>query len=110
MGRGAYDGQTRVGLRIFEVSQMRRRAAAVSLSRAGATAPDETRVATENAFICLNRDNPTFIEADPPIDTARDAQRFLCAFQVDENRRLLVTVTDRLRDLPLLRDHPVVRL
>lgn len=109
-GRGAYDGQTRVGLRIFEVSQMRRRAAAVSLSRAGATAPDETRVATENAFICLNRDNPTFIEADPPIETARDAQRFLCAFQVDAQRRLLVTVTDRLRDIPLLRDHPVVRL
>lgn len=109
-GRGAYDGQTRVGLRIFEVSQMRRRAAAVSLSRPGNAAPDESRVATENVFICLNRDNPTFIEADPPIDTARDAQRFLCAFQVDENRRLLVTVTDRLRNLPLLRDHPVVRL
>lgn len=109
-GRGAYDGQTRVGLRIFEVSQMRRRAAAVSLSRPGNAAADETRVATENVFICLNRDNPTFIEADPPIDTARDAQRFLCAFQVDAQRRLLVTVTDRLRDLPLLRDHPVVRL
>jgi len=109
-GRGAYDGQTRVGLRIFEVSRMRRRAAAVSLSRPGAAAADETRVATENVFICLNRDNPTFIEADPPIDTGRDAQRFLCAFQVDGQRRLLVTVTDRLRGVPLLRDHPVVRL
>ncbi len=61
-------------------------------------------------YICLNRDNPTFIVADPPVLLERDAERFLCSFWVDASRRLLVSVEDRLTNKLLFEDHPVVRL
>ena len=50
------------------------------------------------------------IIADPPVNLKRDTKRFLCSFQVDGHRRLLVTVLDNLSGKTLLKDHPVVRL
>jgi len=108
--KGTYDGMTRIGLKIFEVSRMRRRTLEVALVDADGMLRDDSRVATDFAYVCLNRDNPTFIVADPPVNLVRDAQRFLCAFGVDGNRRLLVTVLDNLSGKRLLHDHPVVRL
>ena len=70
----------------------------------------ESQVSTAFAHICLNRDNPTFIVAEPPLNLVRDPKRFLCTFWVDGHRRLLVTVLDNLTGKTLLKDHPVVRL
>ena len=108
--KGAYDGQTRIGLKIFEVSRMKRRRLDVSMVDADGALRDTSRVSSEYEYICLNSENPTFIHADPPCDMGRDKRRFLCEFQVDGNRRLLVTATDQLAQKVLLKDHPVVRL
>lgn len=48
--------------------------------------------------------------ADPPVSLEHDRQRFLCIFWVEQQRRLLVTVTDNKNGTTLLKDHPVVRL
>lgn len=107
---GSTDGQTRVGLHIYEVSRMKRRAATQAQVDAEGRILAATKVATDYEHICLNPDNPTFIIADPPINRERDKQRFLCSFEVDGHRRLLVTATDHLTGKPVLVKHPVVRL
>jgi molecular chaperone DnaK (HSP70) len=125
-GRGGYGGQVRIGLKIFEVSRMKRRQLDVSMVDESGTFLEVSKVASEFSFICLNPDNPTFILADPPYDEKRDGQRFLCSFRVDEQRRLVVTVVDKfyntpefvrqnpqfspLGGKPLFVEHPVVRL
>jgi len=108
--RGSYEAMTRIGLKIFEVSRMKRRGLNVALVDAEGVLREKSQVASEFAHICLNRDNPTFIMADPPVNLQRDPKRFLCSFWVDGHRRLLVTVLDNLTGKTLLKDHPVVRL
>ena len=108
--RGSYNGMTRIGIKIFEVSQMKRRSLDVSLVDWEGALRDTSQVNTENHYICLNRESLTFIIADPPVDLDRDEKRFLCSFTVDGQRRLLVTVSDQLNDRELLREYPVVRL
>ena len=101
---------TRISLKIFEVSRMKMRRLDVEMVDADGAIRDDSRVSTEFNHVCLNRDNPTFIVADPPVNLARDTKRFLCSFQVDGERRLLVTVLDNHSGKTLLKDHPVVRL
>ena len=108
--RGSYEAMTRIGLKVFEVSRMKQRTLDVALVDAQGVLRDDSRVASEYAYICLNRENPTFIVADPPVNLQRDQKRFLCSFAVDGHRRLLVTVLDNLTGKTLLKDHPVVRL
>ena len=108
--KGSYDGMTRIGIKVFEVSQMPRRTLDIALVDASGAIQEASRVSTGCQYICLNRDNPTFIVADPPVEMKRDAQRFLCSFQVDADRRLVVSVEDRLTSRVLFEDHPVVRL
>jgi hypothetical protein len=108
--RGSYEGMTRIGLKIFEVSRMKARRLDLDMVDADGALKDESRVVTEFDHICLNRDNPTFIVAVPPVNLQRDTKRFICSFQVDGHRRLLLTVLDNLSRKTLLKDHPVVRL
>lgn len=108
--RGSYEGMTRIGLKIFEVSRMKRRTLEAALVDAHGVIRDDSQVDSEFAHICLNRENPTFIVADPPVNLERDPKRFLCSFSVDGHRRLLVTVVDNRTGNTLLKDHPVVRL
>ncbi len=108
--KGAYEGMTRIGLKIFEVSRMPRRTLAAAQVDAEGRLREDTRVASDHEYICLNADNPTFIIADPPINLARDQKRFLATFQIDGNRRLLVSVLDNMTGKTLLEEHPVVRL
>lgn len=107
---GSYDGQTRVALRIFEVSSVKRRLLGTSIVDADGALIDETQVRTDQNYVCLNRENPTFIVADPPFERGRDEERLICSFRIDGHRRLLVTIRDRLAGKLLLEDHPVVRL
>jgi molecular chaperone DnaK (HSP70) len=107
---GSTDGQTRVGLLIYEVSRMKRRNLDQSMVDEAGRIHQAARVTTDYEHICLNPDNPTFVAVDPAILRERDKQRILCTFEVDGNRRLLVTATDTLTGKPLLVKHPVVRL
>jgi molecular chaperone DnaK len=107
--KGPYDGSSRVGLKIFEVSQVRRNAGRVIYDAEGRP-EEQTRVATDREHVCLNGDNVTFVGIDPPYSKERDQRRLHASFQVDGNRRLLVTVVDHHAQTTLLRDHPVVRL
>ena len=108
--RGSYDGMTRIGINIFEVSRLGRRTLDRSLVDAEGVLQASSNVVSDYQHICLNTKNPTFIVADPPIQTARDTKRFLCAFRVDGNRHLRVSVLDQLTGKSLLSDHAVVRL
>lgn len=107
---GSYDGQTRVALRIYEVSDVKRHRLDISIVDEDGALKDDSQVRTDRNYICLNRDNPTFIMADPPFDRERDAERLICSFRIDGHRRLLVTVRDIVAGKLLLKDHPVVRL
>ncbi|HON06878.1 MAG TPA: Hsp70 family protein [Verrucomicrobiota bacterium] len=108
--RGSYDGMERIGLKIFEVSQMKRMKLSESILDEEGHLLEESRVVTNYVYVCLNSKNPTFIIANPPVNIKRDQKRFLCTFRVDEQRRLLVTVYDKLTDKLLMQDYPVVRL
>ena len=108
--KGSYDGMTKIELKIFEVSQAKRQTVGVAVVDADGALRDDSRVTSDYHYVCLNRDNPTFIVADPPISLLRDKRRFLCSFWVDNNRRLLVSVRDNLFDRTLLKDQAVVRL
>jgi molecular chaperone DnaK (HSP70) len=108
--RGTFDGMTRIGIQVFEVSKIERRTLEASLVDEGGALIDASKVSSGDYFVCLNRENPTFIPADPPIVLARDARRFLCSFRVDADRKLLVTVQDQLAGRTLLEDRAVVRL
>ena len=107
---GSYDGQTKVALRIYEVSDVKRRRLGTSIVDEDGALRDEAEVRTDRSYICLNRENPTFIVADPPFERGRDEERLICSFRIDGHRRLLVTVRDTLAHKLLLEDHPVVRL
>ncbi|MFW6163767.1 MAG: Hsp70 family protein, partial [Planctomycetota bacterium] len=76
-GRGAYDGQPRIGLHIYEVSRMTRTQAGSMFDERGRIR-DDSRVQTDCEYACLNKNNPTFIVADPPVNLERDKKRFLC--------------------------------
>jgi len=108
--RGSVDGMTRIGIFIYEVSQMRAVSAPGSIWDEEGRLRGESRVQSEFKYVCLNRETPTFIVADPPVNLERDKKRFLCSFMVDGQRRLLVTVVDNLTGKTLLKQHPVVRL
>ena len=103
-------GSKMKALKVFEVSRMKQRTLDVAMVDSDGALRDDSRVVSKYSYICLNRDNPTFILADPPANIRRDVKRFLCSFWVDGNRRLLVTVLDNLSGHTLLKDHPVVRL
>ncbi len=107
---GSVEGQTRLGLFIYEVSKMKRRDATGPIIGEDGRLCGTSRVQTQFEYRCLNRKSPTFIVADPPVNLERDKKRFLCSFRVDEHRRLLVTVIDNLTSKTMLKDHPVVRL
>lgn len=107
---GSADGQTRVGLLIYEVSRMQKRRLEEALVDEQGRIRQCGKVTTDYDHICLNPDNPTFIAADPPINRERDKKRFLCSFEIDGNRRLLVTVVDQIDGKVVMAKHPVVRL
>jgi len=132
--RGTSDVQIRLGLEIFEVSRMKRRRLDQAMVDASGALREEVAVASDFQHRSLNPGEKTlFVIADPPYVKAkdrdgkeRDADRFPCAFWVDGQRRLLVTVVDRFYGAPewlaqhpewspyggkpLLINHPVVRL
>ena len=110
--RGSYDGQQTIGVKVYEVSQLRRRSLGTSIVGADGVLRSDSGVISDLEYILLNAKSATYITADPKILLARDRDRFQCRFCVDGNRRLLITVEDYYHNPPklVMKDYPVVRL
>lgn len=115
--KATHDGQTHLGIAIFEISAHRRRksseqAPEVELvfgpsgeARLISLTPEEEE---RRSYFWMNEKNPTFLRADPP---AREGEaRFEVEFSVDEKKRLLLTARDLRTGRIVYRDYPVVRL
>ncbi|MBI5366731.1 MAG: Hsp70 family protein [Planctomycetes bacterium] len=118
--KATVEGQTRLGLAIFELAERGRGGggrggpgtAAVELifDPSGAARLVEVSPAEEEerAHFWMNERNPTFLAADPP--ARRGEARFEVEFSVDANKQLLVTARELPQGRLVLRDQPVVKL
>lgn len=112
--RATYDGQSQLGVPIFEMGKARGNARSsqrelVSEPGGGVRLmdiPDDEQAGT-HAF-WMNENAPFFITANPP--AARDESRFELSFSLDGNKRLLVTARDNRTGQVVVKDQPVVRL
>jgi molecular chaperone DnaK (HSP70) len=112
--KGSHDGQTQLGIAIFELGERGHRQAAATMelvfdSQGAArvrplTAEEEER----HYYFWVNEQKPTFLSADPP--AKKGEPRFDVEFGIDSNKRLLITVSDLKTNRLIMRDHPVVKL
>jgi len=111
--KAAYNGQSRLGLAIFEMSDARPaigHALELVFDPAGAArlvmlGPQEEEA---RRLFWMNEHNPTFLLADPP--AVQGEPRFEVEFYVDANKRLLINARDLQTGAWMLREMPVVRL
>lgn len=112
--KAAYDGQTHLGLAIFEMGQPQPAGAGQPVelvfdpsgaARVMPVAPDE---AERRSLFWMNEGQPTFLVADPPAQ--RGEPRFEVEFAVDGNKRLLLTARDLKTGRRLYQAYPVVKL
>lgn len=112
--RATYDGQTQMGVPIFETAtpgtvtgQCLREL--VSDTGGGVRLldlPDGER--ERKKMFWMNEHAPLFIAASPP--AMRDESRFEISFSLDTNKRLLITARDTKTGQFVMKDQPVVRL
>ncbi len=109
-----YDGQTQMGLKIFELGEPHRRFAGqaeelifdlTGAARIAAVNPEEDERRTR---FWMNEKNPTFLTADPP--ARQGERRFEVVFSIDANKRLLFTAKDLVNGRVTHEDYPVVKL
>lgn len=110
--KATYDGQTQLGLAIFELGANRARKQMTELVfDAGGAARLRLVGAGEiedRVRFWMNEHTPTFLPADPP---ARAGERcYQVMFSVDARKRLVVTALDLVHDVYALEDFPVVKL
>ena len=112
--KATYDGQTQLGIAIFEVGERRRRGGGrpVELvfdpsgaARVMQVTPDE---ADRRIHFWMNEGSPTFLTAEPP--AKQGEPRFEVKFNIDGNKRLLITARDLKTGRVTHRDYPVVKL
>ncbi len=112
--KAAYDGQTRLGLAIYEIGTSRRRGASQAMelvfdpsgaARISPVSPDDE---DRRTYFWMNEGQPTFLDADPPAQQGEP--RFEVAFSIDGNKRLLITARDLQTGRTIYRDYPVVKL
>lgn len=112
--RATYDGQTQMGVPIFETAtpgtvtgQCLREL--VSDTGGGVRLldlPDGER--ERKKMFWMNEHAPLFIAASPP--AMRNESRFEISFSLDTNKRLLITARDTKTGQFVMKDQPVVRL
>lgn len=112
--KATYDGQTKLGIAIFEVGERwqrtGKRAMELVFDPSGAArviqlTPDEE---DRRTYFWVNEHNPTFLTADPP--AKKGEPRFEIKFSIDSNKRLLITVRDLKIGRITHRDYPVIKL
>jgi molecular chaperone DnaK (HSP70) len=116
MVKASHDGQTRLGIAVFEVGHNADDAANGGqklelVFDAGGSARLQALSAEEldrRSHFWVNEGSPTFLTANPP---GRPGEpRFEVAFRVDANKRLVLTATDVKTGKAVYRDVPVVKL
>jgi len=112
--KAAYDGQTQLGIAVFEVGETQRRIGDQDVelvfdpsgaARVMHVSPDEEE---RRSHFWMNEKSPTFLTADPP--AKQGEARFEVAFGIDGNKRLLITSRDIVTGRMTHRDYPVVKL
>jgi molecular chaperone DnaK (HSP70) len=111
--KASYDGQTHLGLAIFEMGEQRQSSAAPmelvfdpsGAARLTAISPDE---GDRRAQFWMNQSSPTFLSAEPPANQGEG--RFQVEFSIDGNKRLLMTSRDVKTGRVTHRNYPVVKL
>lgn len=111
--RAAYEGQTQLGVALFEMGErFKNTPAPVELVFDPAGAARLRPVSPEDEerryYFWVNEHSPTFLPADPP--ARRGEPRFEVEFGIDGNKRLLVTARDLQTNRLVFRDHPVITL
>lgn len=112
--KATYDGQAQLGLAIYEIGEQRQAGSPhrVELvfdpSGAARVSPISPEEEDRRVLFWMNEHQPTFLQADPPAQ--RGQPRFEVEFNIDANKRLLITVRDLLQNRLTHRDYPVVKL
>lgn len=112
--KASHEGQNELGLAIFELGEQRPKTESMGVELvfdpSGAARVSYLSPAEEEsrAYFWVNENNPTFLRADPP--AKQGEPRFEVEFQIDNNKRLLVTARDIKTNRVTFRNHPVVQL
>ncbi len=113
--KASHDGQSQLGLAIFEIGEQRSRPVEAGhfelvFDPGGAARVSAVTVEEEErrSLFWMNEHNPTFLKAEPP--AAQGAPRFEVEFNIDRNKRLTITARDLLDGRLTHRDYPVVKL
>lgn len=112
--KATYDGQIQLGIAIFEIGEQRKKSSGQTMelvfdpsgaARLTPVTPDDEE---RRIHFWMNEHNPTFLAADP---VAKQGEaRFEVEFNIDGNKRLLITTRDLKTGKTTLRDYPVVKL
>jgi molecular chaperone DnaK len=112
--KASHDGQTQLGIAIFEMGVPRRRGGEQPMelvfdpSGAARVTPVAVDEEERRSLFWINEQSPTFLHADP---SGRHGEpRFEVEFGIDGNKRLLITARDLKTKRIAYRDHPVVKL
>jgi molecular chaperone DnaK len=112
--KSSYDGQTQLGLAIFEMGEMRQPQSSAPLElvfdptgavRLMQIAPDEQE---RRSLFWMNENNITFLIVDPPAKQGEPC--FEVEFNIDTNKRLLITARDARSHRLVQSDFPVIKL
>ncbi len=112
--KSSYEGQTRLGIAIFEMGEIRQPKSSppveLVFDPSGAVrlmqiAPDEQQ---RRSLFWMNEQNLTFLGVDPP--AARGESCFEVEFNVDANKRLLITARNTKTNRLVQNDFPVIKL
>ena len=112
--KATYDGQAQLGIAIFEMGERRQRGSnqpiELVFDPSGAARLTSVSIDDEDrrTYFWMNEHNPTFLSADPA--AKQGEARFEAQFEIDGNKRLLITTRDLQTGQTLYRDYPVVKL
>jgi molecular chaperone DnaK len=112
--KATYDGQAQLGIAIFEIGEQRlqNNGHAMELvfdpSGAARVMPVSPHEQERRSSFWMNEHSPTFLVADPP--ATQGEPRYEVEFNIDGNKRLLITARDLKTGRLAYQDYPVVKL
>jgi molecular chaperone DnaK (HSP70) len=111
--KASYDGQNQLGLAIYELSdqkQNHQKEMEIVFDPSGAARimPITEQAKLDRIYYWMNENSPTFLIADPP--AVKGEARFEVEFAIDQNKRLIISARDILKDQFTHTRYPVVKL